>query len=327
MAGFTCLAAARHDVLRQAAWDVEKRGLTGAPPIRVLVGADRHDAIDLAIRYLGIGTDAIDAVETDAQGRIDPEELARRLGSSPSQPTIVCLQAGEVHTGAFDPFRPAIEAAHDAGAWVHVDGAFGLWARAGRTTRHLTDGIENADSWSTDGHKTLNVPYDNGLAVIANRSAHLAAFSARADYLMTVGDAELFDTVPELSRRARGFTMWAALRSLGRNGVADLVDRFHERARQLADGVATIPGAEVVNDVVFTQVMVRFVDDAMTDEIGRRLLADGAAAVTPAAWRGRRVQRISVSNWSTDEADVRTTVEAFRRIAEELRPATVGGPE
>lgn len=313
MANYSCLAAARHAVLAARGWDVAAAGLAGGPAVRVLVGADRHDTVDLAVRYLGLGTDNLEVVASDDQGRISVDDLRRRLEAG-TGPAIVCLQAGEVHTGAFDDFAEAIAVAHAVGAWVHVDGAFGLWAQAGSTTRHLAAGLEDADSWSTDCHKTLNVPYDNGLAIVRRRDAHLAAFGARADYLVTGVDAEPFDTVPELSRRARGFPVWAALRASGRQGVSDLVDRLHARAVQMAEGIGTIDGAEVVNDVVFTQVMARFHDDTTTAEVGRRLLADGTAVVTPATWRGQMVQRISISNWSTTEDDVRRTVKALRAI-------------
>ncbi|HYJ69655.1 MAG TPA: aminotransferase class V-fold PLP-dependent enzyme [Nocardioidaceae bacterium] len=318
MANYTCLAVARHAVLERVGWDVNRSGLTGAPPIRVVVGGDRHGSVDLAVRYLGLGTDAIVPVASDDQGRIDPDALAAELARGDG-PAIVCLQAGEVHTGAFDPFPAAIATAHDAGAWVHVDGAFGLWARAAEETRPLVDGVDGADSWATDAHKTLNVPYDCGIAIVRDREAHLATFGSRAAYLMGSETPEPSDTVPELSRRARGFTVWAALRSLGRRGVADLVLTLRERAAQMADGIRAIPGAEVLNDVVFTQVVVAFGDDETTAEVGRRLLADGSAAVTPSQWRGRAVQRISLSNWSTTKADVDQTVAALGRIAADVR--------
>ena len=318
VANYAGLAAARQEVLERVGWDVNRQGLSGAPPIRVIVGADRHGTVDIAVRYLGLGLDSIVAIPSDDEGRIDPDALVAELSRS-SGPTIVCLQAGEVHTGAFDPFPVAIEAAHASGAWVHVDGAFGLWARANETTRHLAEGAEAADSWATDAHKTLNVPYDCGVAIVRDREAQLAAFGSRAAYLMGSEAPEPSDTVPELSRRARGFTVWAALRSLGRRGVADLVRNLNERATQMADGVRAIPGAEVLNDVVFTQVMVAFGDDETTEEVGRRLLVDGTAVVTPSQWRGRAVQRISISNWSTTPDDVDQTVEALRRIATEVR--------
>jgi glutamate/tyrosine decarboxylase-like PLP-dependent enzyme len=320
VANYICIAAARQAVLKRVGWDVNRQGLAGGPQIRVIVGADRHGSVDIGVRYLGLGLDSIVSIASDDQGRIHPEALAAELSRSDA-PTIVCLQAGEVHTGAFDPFPAAIEAAHAAGAWVHVDGAFGLWARASESTRHLADGVDAADSWATDAHKTLNVPYDCGIAIVRDREALLASFGARAAYLIAGEAPEPSDTVPELSRRARGFTVWAALRSLGRRGVEDLVRNLTERATQVADGIRDIPGAEVLNDVVFTQVMVAFDDDEVTREVGRRLLADGTAVVTPSQWRGRAVQRISFSNWSTTADEVDQTVAALRRIAAEVRGA------
>ena len=318
VSGFVCLGAARHRVLARAGHDVEARGLSGGPPVRILAGADRHSSIDLAVRYLGLGTDNVELVDTDEHGRIDVQNLRRRL-SNGSGPTIVCLQAGEVHTGAFDPFAPAISAAREAGAWVHVDGAFGLWARAGNRARTLTEGVDAADSWSTDAHKTLNVPYDSGLAIVRDADAMVAAFGVHGDYLMSGSTSDPHDKTPEMSRRARGFAVWAALRAMGTDGVAALPDRLHGRAVRMAEGIRRIEGARVHNEVVFTQVMASFGDDDQTEEVGRRLLADGTAAITPATWRGRKVQRISLSNWSTTEADVDATVEALSRISAEIR--------
>jgi glutamate/tyrosine decarboxylase-like PLP-dependent enzyme len=315
MANFTGLGAARHGVLARAGWDVEQRGLVGAPPVRVLVSGAQHDTVEVAVRYLGLGRDAITAMAVDDQNRVRPDALADAL-SAGHGPAIVCLQAGDVHTGAFDPFPEAIAAAHDHEAWVHVDGAFGLWAGASPATRHLVEGMAAADSWATDAHKTLNVPYDSGIAVVADRSAHRAAFGATdAAYLITsdVGDPK--DVVPEFSRRARGFALWAALRSLGRSGVAALVERLGANARRVADGVAAIPGAQVLNDVVFTQVLVAFGDDDTTRRIGRQVLEDGTFVATPSTWRGRAVLRMSMSNWSTGEAEVDRSLATLRRLA------------
>jgi glutamate/tyrosine decarboxylase-like PLP-dependent enzyme len=321
MANYTCLAAARHGVLDRAGWSVNDRGLFGAPPVTVVVGADRHDTIDRAVRYLGLGGRSIVAVDTDDQGRIRPDALDRTLAGLADGPTIVCLQAGEVHTGAFDPFVPAVAAARQRGAWVHVDGAFGLWAGASAAYAPLVAGLADADSWSTDAHKTLNAPYDCGLAVVRDPAALAGGFGVEADYLITgVGDP--LERVPEFSRRARGFPVWAALRSLGRSGVADLVETLCARAARFAEGFAAIPGLEVVNDVVFTQVMVAAGDDARTVALGRAVLAEGTAVVTPATWRGRAVQRCSVSSLVTTEDDVDRTLAAFRRcLAEGAGPA------
>jgi glutamate/tyrosine decarboxylase-like PLP-dependent enzyme len=316
MANFTCLSAARHAVLARQGWDVNRRGLGGAPPVRVAVGRDRHDTIDLAVRYLGLGQQAVVEVDSDEQGRLRPESLAAALDHG-SGPVIVCLQAGEVHTGAFDPFDEAIEVARRHGAWVHVDGAFGLWAAASPRFGHLTSGLAEADSWATDAHKTLSVPYDCGLALVREEAALVASFGVEADYLIG-GTGDPMERVPELSRRARGFPVWAALRSLGTEGLAALVEQLCDRAARMAKGLARIPGVEVVNDVAFTQVLAAFGDDARTVEAGRRLLADGTAAFTPASWRGRAVQRCSVSSWATTPDDVDRTLEAVRRVAEAL---------
>ena len=294
MANFTCLAAARHDVLRRAGWDVEADGLAGAPRVRVLVGAERHDTIDMALRFLGLGPARSMVVAADEQGRLRLDALSEALAVGEAGPTIVCLQAGNVHSGAFDPLGDAIDLAHRYGAWVHVDGAFGLWAAASPRLRGLTSGVERADSWATDAHKTLNVPYDNGLAIVADSAALHAAMSERAPYLIQDDRPDPFDTVPEFSRRARGFTVWAALRSLGRNGVAEMVERFCARARRFADGLSAIDGVRVVNDVVFTQVCVSFGPDEITREVARRLLSEGTAWMTPSTWHGRAVLRLSL---------------------------------
>jgi glutamate/tyrosine decarboxylase-like PLP-dependent enzyme len=319
-ANFTCLAVARHDVLARAGWDVERRGLVGAPPVRVITGADRHGTIDLALRYLGLGSDAVVAVPTDDQGRVDLDALTDVLNAG-TGPTIVCLQAGEVHTGAFDALAVASDLAHHRGAWVHVDGAFGLWAGAAGDPgiRALATGADRANSWATDGHKTLNVPYDCGFAIVRDRVAHRATFAVGGAYLINSDVGDPMELVPEFSRRARGFPVWAVLRSLGRSGVADLVDGLCRNARRLADGVAAIPGASVLNDVVFTQVLLAFGDDATTSEVSRRVLTDGTAVLTPSTWRGRAVLRCSVSNWSTTADDIDRTVAALARIVDEVR--------
>jgi len=312
MANYTCLSAARHAVLAHVGWDVVQRGLFDAPRVRVLVGRDRHDTVDRAVRYLGLGQEAVTAVESDAQGRINPTALSTALEAG-TGPAIVCLQAGQVHTGAFDPFTEAIDVAKEHDAWVHIDGAFGLWAAASPRLRHLVAGMGQADSWATDAHKTLNVPYDCGVALVRDPAALVAGFGVEADYLIG-GAGDPMERVPEFSRRARGFPVWAALRSLGSAGLAELVETLCERAGQMAAGLAALEGAEVLNDVVFTQVMTSYGDDERTAEVGRRLLAEGTAVFTPATWRGRAAQRCSVSNWATTEADVEQTVDAVRRV-------------
>ena len=313
MANFTCLAAARDEVLRRTGWHVATQGLVGSPGVRVLVGAERHDTIDLALRYLGLG--APEPVAADDQGRIEPAALSAALEAGDGRPTVVCLQAGNVHSGAFDPFEACITAAHDAGAWVHVDGAFGLFAAASTTRRHLVTGFDAADSWATDAHKTLNVPYDCGLAIVRDRAALRTAMGMHGDYLIHDAVGEPLDKVPEISRRGRAFPVWAVLRSLGRDGVADLVDGFCDHARTFADGIAAIPGAEVLNDVDFTQVCAAFGDDDRTRGVVDAMLADGTAWTTGSRWRGRSVLRVSVSNWSTTAADVESSLEALRRAA------------
>ncbi len=236
MANFTCLAAARHAVLQRVGWDVEADGLLGCPPVRVLVGRERHDTIDLSLRLLGLGAGRAIEVDVDQQGRIVPASLATALDDGPTDvATIVCLQAGNVHSGAYDPFEETIAVAHRHGAWVHVDGAFGLWAAASPTLRSLLAGAEGADSWATDAHKTLNVPYDNGIAIVADAASLHAAMGVHAAYLIQDSRPDPMAAVPEFSRRARGFTVWAALRSLGRDGVAAMVDGLVARARRFAE--------------------------------------------------------------------------------------------
>jgi glutamate/tyrosine decarboxylase-like PLP-dependent enzyme len=313
MANFTCLAAGRDAVLRSAGWDVGSQGLVGSPGVRVLVGAERHDTVDLALRYLGLG--APELVAADQEGRLDPTALAAALEGGAGTPTVVCLQAGNVHSGGYDPFGEAIRVAHAHGAWVHVDGAFGLFAAATPAYRHLTEGVEDADSWATDAHKTLNVPYDCGLAVVRDPAAVKAAMGMHGDYLIHDEAGDPFERVPELSRRARSIPVYAVLASLGRQGVADLVERMAGHAATFATGIAALPGAEVLNDVVFTQVCVSFGSDERTREVVARLLADGATWMSGSVWRGRAVLRISVSNWSTTEGDVRRSLRALGAAA------------
>lgn len=315
-ANFTGLASARDTVLARNGWDVGANGLAGAPPVRVLVGAERHDTIDLALRYLGLGEP--EKVAADREGRIRPDALDAALDRDRDRPTIVCLQAGNVHSGAFDPFAEAIPRAHEAGAWVHVDGAFGLWAAASSNHRGLTTGMAAADSWGSDAHKTLNVPYDCGLAIVRDPGAIRSAMSFHGEYLITdAAHVEPYEKVPEASRRARAIPVWAALRSLGRSGVAALVDRLCRNATALAEGARQLPGVEVVNDVVFTQVCLSFGSDERTREVGRRLMEDGTVWITGSRWRERDVLRISVSNWSTDDDDVATALNALARAIKE----------
>ncbi len=312
MANFTGLAAGRFAVLDRAGWDVHRDGLTGAPRVHVLVGAERHDTVDLALRYLGLGAPGV--VAADDQGRMDPAALESALADVPSgEPVIVCLQAGNLHSGAFDPFGELVAAAHDRGAWVHVDGAFGLWALASRRLAPLARGVEAADSWATDAHKTLNVTYDCGIAVVRDPVAVRSAMGVHASYLPdAVGPGNPYEKVPELSRRARGVPVWAALRSLGSTGVAAQVDRLAERARGIADGLAGVAGVEVLNDVVYTQVCLA-VGDGRTQEVCAELTGSGEVWMSPSRWQDRDVVRVSVSNAATTEDDVRRTVAAVRR--------------
>lgn len=320
MANWTGLAAGRDAVLRRAGWDLAERGLVGSPGVRVLVGEERHDSVDLVLRYLGLG--APETVAADDQGRIRVDALRDALAAGEGGPTLVALQAGNVHSGAYDPFPEAIAAAHEHGAWVHVDGAFGLFAGASASYRHLVEGYDAADSWATDAHKTLNVPYDCGLAIVKDPAALRAAMSMHGPYLIQDASGDPFEKVPELSRRGRAFPVWAVLRSLGRRGVEDLIDRMADHARAFAEGITGIDGAVVLNDVVFTQVCAAFGDDPRTLDVVRRMLADGTAWTSGSVWQGRAVLRISVSNWSTTDEDVARTLAALRTAAQEA--ATTG---
>jgi glutamate/tyrosine decarboxylase-like PLP-dependent enzyme len=321
MANFTALAAARHSVLGAVGWDVEAAGLAGAPPIQVIVGEERHVTIDRALRFLGLGTANIRPVPADTQGRMRADALGAALAESPG-PTIVCTQAGNVNTGSVDPLRDICEAAHGAGAWVHVDGAFGMWAAATPGLRHLVEGIERADSWATDAHKWLNVPYDSGLVFCAHPAAHRAAMGSQASYLVQSegGERDGLNWNPEASRRARGFPVYAAIRSLGRTGIADLVDRCCAHAQRFAEALAQEPTAEVLNEVVLNQVLVRFLDaggdhDARTRAVVKAVQDDGTCWLGGTTWQGKAAMRISVSNWSTTTDDVDRSVEAILRAA------------
>ena len=307
------LAAARHHVLAETGWDVEQRGLLGGPPVRVVASEERHATVDRTLRLLGLGVGAIERVAADGQGAIDVDDLTRVLGTGPAGPTIVCLQAGNVNSGAVDDLARATAVAHEHGAWVHVDGAFGLWAAASPRTRHLTAGIETADSWATDGHKWLNVPYDSGYVFCAHPEAHAAAMSFTAAYLTGQGQAGVrspSDFVPESSRRARGFATWAALRQLGRTGVAELVERCCALARRFAEQLGALDGVTIANDVVLNQVLVDFGDEARTDGVVDAVQRSGECWMGATTWHGRRLMRISVSSWRTTDADVDRSVAA-----------------
>lgn len=309
MANFTGMAAARWRLLADAGWDLDRDGLAGAPRIRCFVGRERHDTVDLGLRYLGLGQPTV--VAADDQGRLLPEALDAALGEG-GGPALVCLQAGNVHSGAFDPFPEAIAVARKHDAWVHIDGAFGLWAAAAPGLRHLTNGYEEADSWATDAHKTLNVPYDCGIAIVRDATALRSAMGLHASYLVhdAEGPGDPFEKVPELSRRARGVPVWAALKSLGRDGVAAQVHGLAAAASDIAAGLAGLDGVEVLNDVDYTQVCVAFGDDGTTRAVTARIIEDGRVWMSGSRWHGRDILRVSVSNWQTAEEDVRLAVAA-----------------
>jgi len=315
MANFTCLAAARNAVLRNADWNVEERGMNGAPRVNIVVSAEAHVTIHTSLRMLGFGTQSMIEVATDEQGRMIAGELARVVENL-SGPTIICAQAGNVNTGAVDPLRRIAEIAREREAWLHVDGAFGLWAAASADRRQLVDGVELADSWATDAHKWLNVPYDSGLAITRHPSAHRAAMSVKAEYIEHTAGAERdpFEYTPEFSRRARGIPAYAALRTLGRRGVEALVDRCCARARQFAQILSRDPDVKILNDVVLNQVLVRFSDDdAATRDVITRVQRDGTCWLGGTTWHGMVAMRISVSNWATSEEDVERSAAAILR--------------
>jgi glutamate/tyrosine decarboxylase-like PLP-dependent enzyme len=320
MAHVTGLAAARFHVLDAAGWDVGADGLTGAPPVRVLVGEKRHVTVDRALRLLGLGEPTV--VAADDQGRLLVDPLREALGEGP---TIVCAQAGEVNTGAFDPLPEIADACDETGAWLHVDGAFGLWAAVAPSRRHLVEGIERADSWTTDAHKWLNVPYDSGIVLCAHPESHRAAMTITASYLIQdEGEQRVrdqVDWVPEFSRRARGFPVYAALRSLGRSGIAELVERCCEGATRFAAAIAELPGVELLNEVVLNQVLFRFDSDERTDDVLRRVQEGGAVWMSGTTWDGRKAIRVSVSNWQTGEEEIRLAVEAFETAYAGQAPA------
>jgi glutamate/tyrosine decarboxylase-like PLP-dependent enzyme len=311
-ANTTCLAAARHAVLARAGWDVERHGLIGAPPLTIVCGEQAHVTIYTALRLIGLGSATAVRVVADDQGRMVPAALRETL-EAVRGPAIVCAQAGNVATGACDPFEPIAEACAARDAWLHVDGAFGLWAAAAPSTRALVRGVERADSWAVDAHKWLNLPYDCALAIVADPQAHVAAMSLAASYL--VADPDQRDStnyVPESSRRARSVPVYAALRSLGRAGVAELVERNCANARRMASRLAEVPGAEILNDVVLNQVLVRFAggDDANRGAIAA-VQRDGTCWLGGTDWNGDAVMRISFSNWATTDADVDRSAEAI----------------
>jgi len=311
LANFSALAAARHTALTRAGWDVEADGLFGAPPITVVIGEEAHPSVFKCLGLLGLGRNRVVKVPVDGQGRMRPDALPPLSG-----PSIVCAQAGNVNTGAFDPLHEICQHAHQAGAWVHVDGAFGLWAAAAPALAHLSAGVAEADSWATDAHKWLNVPYDSGLAFVRDPDALRAAMAVTAEYLPTQTEGRNpSDYTPELSRRARGVEVWAALRSLGRAGLADLIERTCRHARRFAEGLRAA-GYQVLNDVVLNQVLVSFGDPQTTRRVIADLQTDGTCWCGSTVWQGQTAMRISVSSWATTEADVERSLEAMLRIAD-----------
>jgi glutamate/tyrosine decarboxylase-like PLP-dependent enzyme len=313
MAHVTALAAARWHVLDAVGWDVGRDGLHGGPRVHVLVGAKRHVTVDRALRLLGLGAPTV--VESDDQGRMRIDALEAALANLDG-PAIVCAQAGEVNTGAFDPFSEIADATESTGAWLHVDGAFGIWAAVSPDLRRLVTGIERADSWTTDAHKWLNVPYDCGIVLCAHPESHRAAMAVQAEYLVQDEGArrvrDQMDWVPEFSRRARGFVVYAALRSLGRSGVIELVERCCANARRFAERIVQVPGVELLNEVVLNQVLFRFENDEETETVLARVQAGGRVWMSGTAWNGRKAIRISVSNWQTGDDEIDLAVEEFR---------------
>jgi aromatic-L-amino-acid decarboxylase len=321
MAHVTCLLAARHALLEREGWDVEADGLCGAPKIRVLASDQHHATLDRAARFIGLGSTSMVNLPTGEDCRMRPETLERALAEGPG-PTIVALQAGDLCTGAFDDFEALVPIAHRAGAWVHVDGAFGLWAAVSPAYRRLLNGVESADSWATDGHKWLNVPYDSGLAFTAHPKAHRASLTQRASYMPDTAARDPLDWNPEFSRRARGFAIYAAMRELGRRGLAELIERTCAHCRALTFGIGDLPGAERLADPIINQGLVRFLDttpgageedhDRRTDEVIDRIVGSGEAFFGGVTWKGRRAMRVSVCNWRTTDRDVERVIAAVR---------------
>ena len=327
MAHFTCLAAARHALLAKRAWNAEAQGLSGAPPIRVMSSDQAHGSVDRAVSMLGIGTSNNIKLPSDSNGRLEAAALESALAAQPNAPTVVVLQAGDLNIGAFDPFEILIPIAKRYEAWVHIDGAFGLWVAASPSYRHLVAGAQAADSWATDGHKWLNVPYDCGYAFVADPKAHGGSMSHRASYISYSSDVrDQADWNPEWSRRARGFPSYAAIRQLGVDGISDMIERCCTHARSLVLGIGRLPGAELVWEPQINQGLVRFLDlragasqqdhDRRTDAMIGKINAAGEAFFSGTTWRGRRAMRVSVCNWQTTSADVTRTV---RNVAELLR--------
>lgn len=333
MANFTALAAARHAVLARVGWDVERRGLAGAPTVDVVIGEEAHVTAHIALQFLGMGNDTLKRVPTDDQGRMRADALRDVLAGCHG-PTIVVCQAGNVNTGSFDPFAEIVPLVRELeGAWLHVDGAFGMWAAAVPSLETSFGAARLADSWATDAHKWLNVPYDSGIVFIADPDAHRAAMALPAGYLVSGEGRERdgYEWVPELSRRGRGFAVYAALKQLGRDGIVELVERNCRQARRFVERLRELPGVRVLNDVVLNQVLVRFevtvepndaaASDALTRDVVRRVQEDGTCWLGGTTWHGMAAMRISVSNWATSDADVERSADAIVRCAAAARAA------
>lgn len=314
MANFCGLAAARYRVLKNQNWDINNKGLFNAPPVRIVTGKQAHSTIHKAIGLLGFGKDNVEWVDVDEQGRIIPE-LIPPLDNS----TILILQAGNVNTGSFDPFDKIMEKAMAANAWVHIDGAFGLWAGAVKELQHLTSGIEKANSWAVDGHKTLNTPYDNGIVLCNDKEAIVSALHMTGSYIVVSDQRDGMYYTPEMSRRARVIELWATMRYLGKNGIAQLINGLHIRAVQFHKELSDIKGFELLNDVVFNQVLVRCETDELTEKTMMRIQALRECWVGGSMWGGRKVIRISVCSWATTEADVARSVKSFQKALIEVR--------
>jgi len=325
MAHVTCLAAARHALLSKRAWDVESRGLFGAPSIRILTSHARHGSFERAVRLLGLGTAQIELLPVDDADRLVPSVLEEKLREYPDKPTIVLLQAGDINIGAYDNFSELIPIARQYGAWVHVDGAFGLWVAVSKRLQHLIKGVETADSWATDGHKWLNVPFDCGFAFVADPESHRASMSSSAAYITLAADArDQMDWNPEWSRRSRCFATYAAIRQLGRQGIADLVDRCCRHAHSIVTQIGSLPGAEMLWEPTINQGLVRFLDqspnateqdhDRRTETVIEEILKTGEAFFGGTTWRGRRAMRVSVCNWRTSDEDVERVVKAVEKV-------------
>ena len=329
LAHMTGLAAARHALLRRAQWDVETDGMFGAPPITIMTNDQKHGSVERAARYLGFGRRALLPLPTDTSDRIAPATLTKAL-SERSGPTIVVLNAADLNIGACDPFAELVPIAHEAGAWVHVDGAFGLFAQASRKHRHHLDGVELADSWATDGHKWLNVPFDCGIAIIRDRDAHRAAMTLSASYIAPESSArDQIDWNPEWSRRARGIPVYAALKEMGRQGVEAMIDRCCAHCEALVSGIGALPGAQILHPARLNQGLVRFQrdgqtpeqSDAFTDETIQKINSTGEAFFSGTTWRGQRAMRVSVVNWRTNSRDVERAIEATRTVLAQSQEA------